>query len=80
MITFRFHAGSAEPATRRRGLRILIGTDTYHPDVNGAAYFTYRLATGLTYADTRCTWSAPAPMDLPAVVSRKELLCIGSAR
>jgi len=48
VITFRFHAGSAEPATRRRGLRILIGTDTYHPDVNGAAYFTYRLATGLT--------------------------------
>lgn len=30
-----------------RPLRVLIGTDTYHPDVNGAAYFTYRLATGL---------------------------------
>ncbi|WP_461002121.1 glycosyltransferase [Streptomonospora sediminis] len=28
-------------------LRILIATDTYPPDVNGAAYFTYRLATGL---------------------------------
>jgi 1,2-diacylglycerol 3-alpha-glucosyltransferase len=26
-------------------MRILIATDTYHPDVNGAAYFTYRLAT-----------------------------------
>ena len=26
-------------------MRILIATDTYYPDVNGAAYFTYRLAT-----------------------------------
>lgn len=32
---------------RTRGRRILIGTDTYPPDVNGAGYFTYRLATGL---------------------------------
>jgi glycosyltransferase involved in cell wall biosynthesis len=31
--------------TRTR--RILISTDTYPPDVNGAAMFTYRLATGL---------------------------------
>jgi glycosyltransferase involved in cell wall biosynthesis len=30
-----------------RSLRVLIATDTYPPDVNGAAYFTYRLATGL---------------------------------
>lgn len=27
--------------------RILIGTDTYPPDVNGAGYFTHRLAAGL---------------------------------
>ncbi|MFC7329020.1 glycosyltransferase [Marinactinospora rubrisoli] len=27
--------------------RILIGTDTYPPDVNGCGYFTHRLATGL---------------------------------
>ncbi|MBG0828622.1 glycosyltransferase [Planomonospora sp. ID67723] len=33
------------PATRPR--RVLIGTDTYPPDVNGAAYFTHRLARGL---------------------------------
>jgi 1,2-diacylglycerol 3-alpha-glucosyltransferase len=26
-------------------LKVLIATDTYYPDVNGAAYFTYRLAT-----------------------------------
>lgn len=30
-----------------RPRRILISTDTYPPDVNGAAYFTHRLATGL---------------------------------
>ncbi|GIH27514.1 hypothetical protein Aph01nite_58240 [Acrocarpospora phusangensis] len=30
-----------------RPQRILIATDTYPPDVNGAAYFTHRLATGL---------------------------------
>lgn len=35
-----------EPAADRRQ-RILIGADTYHPDVNGAAYFGYRLAAGL---------------------------------
>jgi 1,2-diacylglycerol 3-alpha-glucosyltransferase len=28
-------------------MKILLATDTYHPDVNGAAYFTYRLATTL---------------------------------
>lgn len=30
-----------------RRSRVLIATDTFMPDVNGAAYFTYRLATGL---------------------------------
>ena len=29
-------------------MRILLATDTYYPDVNGAAYFTYRLATILS--------------------------------
>ena len=28
-------------------MRILIGADTYAPDVNGASYFAQRLATGL---------------------------------
>jgi glycosyltransferase involved in cell wall biosynthesis len=28
-------------------MKILIATDLYHPDVNGAAYFTYRFATSL---------------------------------
>ncbi|GAA4585349.1 hypothetical protein GCM10023194_27760 [Planotetraspora phitsanulokensis] len=30
-----------------RGRTILIATDTYPPDVNGAAYFSHRLASGL---------------------------------
>jgi glycosyltransferase involved in cell wall biosynthesis len=30
-----------------RPRRVLISSDTYPPDVNGAAYFTHRLATGL---------------------------------
>ncbi|GIH90273.1 glycosyltransferase [Planobispora siamensis] len=41
---------SPAPALRPipvRPRRVLIGTDTYPPDVNGAAYFTHRLATGL---------------------------------
>jgi len=28
-------------------MKILLATDTYYPDVNGAAYFTYRLPTAL---------------------------------
>ncbi|WP_084774256.1 glycosyltransferase [Nonomuraea candida] len=31
----------------QRPRRVLISSDTYPPDVNGAAYFTHRLATGL---------------------------------
>ncbi|GAA3114780.1 hypothetical protein GCM10010466_02260 [Planomonospora alba] len=36
-------AGSSTTPPRR----VLIGTDTYPPDVNGASYFTHRLARGL---------------------------------
>ncbi|MGW2196938.1 glycosyltransferase, partial [Streptosporangium sp. NPDC001682] len=34
-----------------RPRRVLIATDTYPPDVNGAAYFTHRLARGLAERD-----------------------------
>ncbi|MGC5012404.1 glycosyltransferase [Streptosporangium sp. DT93] len=37
----------APPLVATRPRRVLIGTDTYPPDVNGAAYFTHRLARGL---------------------------------
>ncbi|WP_113703112.1 glycosyltransferase [Nonomuraea lactucae] len=41
-------AGVAElEPVAERPRRILISTDTYPPDVNGTAYFTHRLATGL---------------------------------
>lgn len=36
------------PAPERRPLRIVIGADTFAPDVNGAARFGERLAAGLT--------------------------------
>ncbi|HEY4703050.1 MAG TPA: glycosyltransferase family 4 protein, partial [Streptosporangiaceae bacterium] len=42
------HAPSAARTARQR---VLIGTDTYYPDVNGASYFTQRLAAGLARRD-----------------------------
>ncbi|WP_245991993.1 glycosyltransferase [Mycetocola lacteus] len=38
---------TAETTPAKRPLRIVIGTDTFAPDVNGAARFTERLAAGL---------------------------------
>jgi Glycosyltransferase len=35
------------PAREAAPRRVLIATDTFPPDVNGASYFTHRLATGL---------------------------------
>lgn len=40
-------ASRAEPTEPDRPLRILIGADTFAPDVNGAARFAERLAAGL---------------------------------
>lgn len=46
VTTLRTPAQGLVPlATRTR--RVLIGADTYPPDVNGAAYFAHRLAQGL---------------------------------
>ncbi|WP_398695830.1 glycosyltransferase [Streptomonospora wellingtoniae] len=39
--------GVGDEAGGNERLRVLIAADTYPPDVNGAAYFTRRLATGL---------------------------------
>lgn len=41
-------------------MNILIGTETYSPDVNGAARFTQRLAQGLQCAGHQVTVLAPA--------------------
>ncbi|MFI6577582.1 glycosyltransferase [Nocardiopsis sp. NPDC050513] len=53
-----------------RGVRILIGTDTYPPDVNGAAYFTARLARGLTERGVSVHVVCPSPEGRPYVVER----------
>ncbi|MEV2276080.1 glycosyltransferase [Nocardiopsis sp. NPDC049922] len=53
-----------------RGVRILIGTDTYPPDVNGAAYFTARLARGLAERGVSVHVVCPSPEGRPYVVER----------
>ncbi len=49
----------AAPAPRKP-LRILIGVDTYPPDVNGAAVFAARLAAGLSARGHEVRIAAPA--------------------
>ena len=44
-----------------RPLRILIGSDTFSPDINGAARFTERLAAGLVDRGHEVHVAAPAP-------------------
>ncbi|WAE72829.1 glycosyltransferase [Streptomonospora nanhaiensis] len=50
--------------------RVLIGTDTYPPDVNGAAYFTERLARGLAGRGARVHVVCPSPEGSPRTVER----------
>lgn len=54
----------------RGGLRALIGTDTYPPDVNGAAYFTARLARGLSERGVDVHVLCPSSDGPPYVVRR----------
>lgn len=51
---------SAAPADPPRPLRILIGADTFAPDVNGAARFAERLAAGLVERGHEVHILAPA--------------------
>jgi glycosyltransferase involved in cell wall biosynthesis len=53
-------ASPAEPAEAERPLRILIGADTFAPDVNGAARFAERLAAGLVERGHEVHVMAPA--------------------
>jgi phosphatidylinositol alpha 1,6-mannosyltransferase len=46
-------------------LRILIGAETYPPDVNGAARFAERLATGMTARGHEVHVVAPSPTGAP---------------
>jgi glycosyltransferase involved in cell wall biosynthesis len=43
----RLEATAVDGTDPTRPLRILVGTDTYPPDINGAAYHTARLVAGL---------------------------------
>ena len=47
--------------------RIVVGADTFPPDVNGAARFSYRLATGLAARGHEVHVLAPAPDGEPGV-------------
>ncbi|GIG39337.1 glycosyltransferase [Cellulomonas phragmiteti] len=49
-------------------LRLLIGAETYPPDVNGAARFAGRLATGLAARGHEVHVVAPSPTGPPGVV------------
>ncbi|MBE3001318.1 glycosyltransferase [Nocardiopsis sp. HNM0947] len=60
-------AGAARP------LRVLIVTDTYPPDVNGAAYFTHRLAEGLAGRGHRIHVLRPSSSGPPHVVEAGEV-------
>ncbi len=52
---------STEPdAVQKKGLRVLIGADTFAPNVNGAATFTSRLAAGLVERGHEVHIEAPA--------------------
>ncbi|MGW5876499.1 glycosyltransferase [Nocardiopsis terrae] len=53
-----------------RPARVLIGTDTYPPDVNGAAYFTARLARGLAGRGADVHVLCPSPGGRPHVAER----------
>lgn len=67
--------GGAEPASLTghppRGRRVLIATDTYPPDVNGAGYFTHRLAAGLAERGTDVHVVCPSPTG-PSGVERRD--------
>ncbi len=63
-------ADQAPTVARAARQRVLIGTDTYYPDVNGASYFTQRLAAGLAGRDHEVHVVCPAHPDQPMVGER----------
>jgi glycosyltransferase involved in cell wall biosynthesis len=56
-------------AQHHRALRVLIATDTYPPDVNGAGYFTHRLAEGLAGRGHRVHVACPSDRGAPYVAA-----------
>ncbi|WP_017598636.1 glycosyltransferase [Nocardiopsis lucentensis] len=66
----RVAPGPRPSGARDRGIRLLIGTDTYPPDVNGAAYFTARLARGLAERGVSVHVVCPSSEGRPYVAER----------
>lgn len=62
-----------------RRLRIVVGADTFPPDVNGAARFSYRLATGLASRGHDVHVLAPSP-DGPVGVSTMDGVTVHRVR
>lgn len=58
--------------TARQPLRILIGGDTFPPDVNGSASFARQLAVGMTQRGHHVEVMAPAPTGVRAGAYREE--------
>jgi 1,2-diacylglycerol 3-alpha-glucosyltransferase len=58
-------------------MKILIATDTYYPDVNGAAYFTYRLATLLAKRGHNVSVMCPSRSFKNTISNDKEVMVYG---
>jgi 1,2-diacylglycerol 3-alpha-glucosyltransferase len=58
-------------------MKILIATDTYYPDVNGAAYFTYRLATLLAKRRHNVSVMCPSRSFKNTISNDKEVMVYG---
>jgi 1,2-diacylglycerol 3-alpha-glucosyltransferase len=58
-------------------MKILLATDTYYPDVNGAAYFTYRLATLLAKRGHNVSVMYPSRSFKNTISNDKEVIVYG---
>jgi 1,2-diacylglycerol 3-alpha-glucosyltransferase len=58
-------------------MKILLATDTYYPDVNGAAYFTYRLATLLAKRGHNVSVMCPSRSFKNTISNDKEVTVYG---
>jgi glycosyltransferase involved in cell wall biosynthesis len=67
-LTQRARLRTGRPAAGGDRLRVLVAADTYPPDVNGAAYFTQRLATGLAARGHDVHVVCASPTGAPDVV------------
>ncbi|MBV8932580.1 MAG: glycosyltransferase, partial [Kutzneria sp.] len=61
----RHQSWTHDPSEPRRSLRVVIGTETFPPDINGASHFAYRLARGLVARGHQVHVIAPAVQGTP---------------